>query len=253
MQIRSRFIYAPNVLTAQYTGATSITTTTIASTTKIQSTTEALSTNSTSYLLSILTSTTLPQSAEQSSISITTDANSAATGSVTNGEVSILFVTSIFTSDLAASKAGSSTLPPTSISSSSDTPNQSQTGITNSASNTTQTTQQPVSSTTAIAGIAVGGTIALRHQVESATNEKSRKTPHKSNWDKYRKSEFATDTEIKEMGDGLPRKNELEACGNEIRELKGDEAAQEVIAGQPRLICGSRELEGTPVSMELPS
>ncbi|MCJ1377345.1 hypothetical protein MMC17_000440 [Xylographa soralifera] len=171
------------------------------------------------------------------------------TGIVATGEVSILFVTSIFTSDLAASIDGSSTLSPASISSPSDTPNQSQTGNTTSASNTARATKQPVSSNIAIAGIAVAGAVALLILICGMWIF-SRRRAHKRNEEgsatdeRTRKSELATDTEIKEMGSGIPKKIELGVCGHEVKELKGLEATTEIAAGQARLIYDSRRFDG---------
>ena len=69
---------------------------------------------------------------------------------------------------------------------------------------------------------------------------------------RYRKSELATDIEIKEIGSGVLRKIELGAYENEVREFNGEEVATEITAGRPRLICGSRELEDTAMLTELP-
>ncbi|MCJ1393960.1 hypothetical protein MMC18_006837 [Xylographa bjoerkii] len=211
-------------------------------------------------------STIFPQSAEQSSIPSTTDISDASTSSVTIREVSILLMTSM----LVASKAGSFTLSPASISSPSDTSNGSPTGSVNTATNTAQAIKQPVPSNVTISGIAGGGAIALliliwvmwvfsrrrahkRQQEEWAKDKRTRKASRKSMWGKYWKSELPIDTEIREVGGGTPQKIELGAYENEIRELGGAEAATELATGRPRLTRGRRELAGSAVSVELPS
>ena len=91
-----------------------------------------------------------------------------------------------------------------------------------------------------------------RPQVESAESTKTRKTLSNSVQARYWKPELTTDTEIKEMGSGSPRKIELGACGNEIKELASEEVATEITAERLRLRRGNLVFESTALLIELP-
>ncbi|MCJ1471966.1 hypothetical protein MMC13_000609 [Lambiella insularis] len=146
------------------------------------------------------------------------------------------------------------------ISITSSLPYATQTGSVNAATATPQSTGPATSSTIAIVGIAVGGAVALlisivavwfivrvrRKRNSLVSNSKPQRGLHGGN---YEKAELPTHSEIREIGSGTLRGNELEGYENERRELEGAELVGQELEGAVPV---RRELEAVAPMTEMP-